>query len=573
MEFPLYIFDKEDVLSVFSVSNEELIASFGKMASREDVANLLEIPDRRLRYILYAKKPENQYTSFEISKKRGGTRTINAPSQPLKSLQRKLNYIFQLIYERKHCVHGFTENRNILTNARAHQGKKVILNIDLKDFFPSINFGRVRGMLIAKPYSLGEEAATVISQLACLNGLLPQGAPSSPVLTNMICRPLDNKLIRFAKANHITYSRYADDITFSSSQRNFPSNVVTIDSNGILHLGEQLTDIISKSGFEINFEKVYLRRKSSRQEVTGLVINEYPNIPRPYLKSIRAIIHNCKTGNLFDEACRYFQQTKGIDLRGNNENDVCNRFKRVIHGHIRYIGYIKRYDSDYFLQLIQEASEAFGNDFFDVDSLKKQIAQKYGNLVVIENIDQESEHPQGTGFYLSGIGLVSCMHVLNEKSSLGIYKVFQYHNYPDTKYGSLIDAKKAVSDYDIDYAIYQHDISCVNPFQIGNAKNLKIGDTVTVLGYPDFGKGDTPYRQEGYITGIKNNYHGACLYLVSARINHGISGGPVLNTNGQVIGIIKGGIKNSESDEHSTAQGFVPIHLVLEDYKKKMATL
>jgi len=172
---------------------------FYRLSTREDVAKILEIEEKSLRYFLYAKKPDNMYTTFKIAKKSGGTREISAPAKELKAIQRKLAYILNLVYRVKPSVYGFVHERNIKDNASKHTRRKVILNIDLKDFFSQIHFGRVRGMLMNKPYGIGQEAATVIAQLACYKGILPQGAPSSPVLTNMICSPLDTQLTNLAK--------------------------------------------------------------------------------------------------------------------------------------------------------------------------------------------------------------------------------------------------------------------------------------------------------------------------------------------------------------------------------------
>lgn len=132
----------------------------------------------------------SKYRTFLIGKRSGGFRNINSPNESLKILQRKLNHILQLVYKPKPSVHGFTLERNIVTNSKPHTKKYFVFNIDLKEFFPTVNFGRVRGMFMAKPYLLPPKASTVLAQICCHDNQLPQGAPTSPIISNMICARL-----------------------------------------------------------------------------------------------------------------------------------------------------------------------------------------------------------------------------------------------------------------------------------------------------------------------------------------------------------------------------------------------
>ncbi|WP_460264638.1 reverse transcriptase domain-containing protein [Clostridium sporogenes] len=159
-------------------------------------------------------------------------------------MQRKLAYILNLVYKVKPSAYGFIQDRGIKDNAINHTKRKLLLNIDLKDFFSQVHFGRVRGMLMKKPYGINQEAATVIAQLVCFEGALPQGAPSSPIITNMICSPLDTQLIRLAKKYGLVYTRYADDITFSTNNQ-FPKEIITEDLNK-LTIGSELNSILKK---------------------------------------------------------------------------------------------------------------------------------------------------------------------------------------------------------------------------------------------------------------------------------------------------------------------------------------
>ncbi len=291
VEFFRILFYFKKVINIFSKNDDELKKAFYALKSRNDLANLLEIEEKTLRYFLYGKSDDDKYNTFEIPKKNGQFRKIAAPISPLKTIQRKLTYVLSLVYKVKPCAYGFLKDRNIKSNAKNHSKKKVLLNIDLKDFFSQVHFGRIRGMLISKPYDIGIEAATSIAQLTCYKGVLAQGAPSSPILTNMICSPMDTQLIKLAKKYKLQYTRYADDITFSNYNEQFPQGIIKGEINNLI-IGDELNNILTKNGFEVNMNKVFLNDNFTRQEVTGLIVNKFPNVKREYVKSLRAILYN-----------------------------------------------------------------------------------------------------------------------------------------------------------------------------------------------------------------------------------------------------------------------------------------
>lgn len=363
---------------IFKKSDNEIIHDFHLLKTREDLANLLEINDKSLRYILYAAGTDNFYHTFSIPKKKGGRRQIHAPHGALKEIQRKLNYILQLIYSPRAPVYGFVKGRSIKRNAKIHMNKKWVLNIDLKDFFDTINFGRVRGILLKPPYNIGEGAATAIAQIACHNNCLPQGAPTSPVLSNMICKFLDTRLSQIAKEYGLIYSRYADDMTFSTTRPEFPPNIAALSEQYEVILGRKLTLSIEKCGFIINYDKVFLNHFSTRQEVTGLVVNKFPNIKREYLNNTRAMIHECKTKGVQKAAYHYFTE-KGMSPNqiasfGNPEN-IESHFKNALCGRMRFIKYIKGDTSHYFLKYASLINEIFGEPIFNITQIKERILE------------------------------------------------------------------------------------------------------------------------------------------------------------------------------------------------------
>jgi RNA-directed DNA polymerase len=201
------------------------------------------------------------------------------------------------------AAHGFKRNRSIITNARQHRHRRWVFNLDLEDFFPSINFGRVRGFLLKnRDFELHEEAATVVAQIACHENSLPQGSPCSPVISNLAAHLLDMRLVKLASEAGCTYSRYADDLTFSTNKKDFPEGIaVPSGTEGAAsHLwlpGEALQKVIERTGFRINAKKTHQMYRASRQKVTGLVVNKKINVRWEYRHSVRAMVHSLvKTG-------------------------------------------------------------------------------------------------------------------------------------------------------------------------------------------------------------------------------------------------------------------------------------
>jgi len=268
----------------------------------KDVAEILGFTASSLAYILYKMPDAAKYTSFEIPKRSGGRRQIKAPATQLRLLQRRLANVLYICLEEiakegtKHrsFAHGFERKRSIITNASLHKRRRYVLNLDLEDFFPSFNFGRVRGFLIKdKHFALHEKAATIIAQIACHDNELPQGSPCSPIISNLIGHVLDVRLFRLAKAHKCTYSRYADDITFSTNRKEFPPElaVPVPEMPSKWQLGEQLVAKIENSGFCINSKKTRMQYRGSRQVVTGLLVNEKVNVRPEYYRNARAMCH------------------------------------------------------------------------------------------------------------------------------------------------------------------------------------------------------------------------------------------------------------------------------------------
>lgn len=281
------------------------------ISTKRELALILGIKPTFLTHVLYIAKPSSQYFGFLIPKKSGGNRTIFAPSDRLKSLQSSLSELLQDCIEEinkekdiegdfKHNLsHGFVRNRSIITNAMMHLNQKNVLNVDLKDFFDSFNFGRVRGFFIHnKNFLLDPHIATVIAQIACYNNRLPQGSPCSPVITNLITHSLDIRLASLAKANSCIYSRYADDITFSTREKTFPARIMA-EVSGEYIPGRKLRNDVRRAGFELNDKKTRIQYRDSRQDVTGLVVNQKPNVKSEYWRTVKSQCHSLFKNGVF----------------------------------------------------------------------------------------------------------------------------------------------------------------------------------------------------------------------------------------------------------------------------------
>lgn len=280
-----------------------------KAKSLNGVAHLLGYKPKSLSFVVY--KMPVKYKTFTVPKKSGGVRTISAPCPELKLLQRRLSDGLQSCLEEintekgttKPISHGFRKGASIVTNASIHRGRRFVFNVDIKDFFDSLNFGRVYGFFIKnKDFALTESVAKVVAAIACYDGKLPQGSPCSPVISNLIGQILDIRLAQLARKHGCSYSRYADDLTFSTNKCVFPSKIAFSNLDHSWVAGAALSKIIEKEGFQINPKKTRMQYRNSRQEVTGLIVNHRINTRSEYRRLARAMTHQLVTTGNFQIA-------------------------------------------------------------------------------------------------------------------------------------------------------------------------------------------------------------------------------------------------------------------------------
>jgi hypothetical protein len=436
---------------------DQIRIAFAKMQSKEDLLQLLNdvkpliYGDKavlfELKQLTLYSNPRiaaKRYSSFNINKKSGAVRTIHAPVKGLKSLQRVLSFVLQCVYEPHHAATGFVRDKSIVDNASLHVGSKYVYNIDMKDFFPTVDQARVWKCLQLKPFNLNGETSTkphyinwdvfkkeylkteepvtflkgkgrmftntpygtlyvannfdkekekyillgssslktkvgkslegtlwlvnkvpvtsrlnianIIASLCCTEmeverkneigewekvkrNVLPQGAPTSPVITNIVCQRLDYLLSAVAKRFGLKYSRYADDITFSSMH-----NVYQPESEFL----KELHRIIAEQGFHIKDSKTRLQKDGYRKEVTGLLVNEKANVQKRYIKQLRMWLYYWETYG-YERAKGFFLQ-QYISDKGHIKNGIPD-MQNVIAGKLDYLKMVKGADNELYLKL------------------------------------------------------------------------------------------------------------------------------------------------------------------------------------------------------------------------------
>lgn len=270
------------------------------LADGAAIARAMGIDVGELRFLAFARRTSEttNYRRFKLPKKTGGERLISAPMPRLKRAQRWIldNILHKVALHP--AAHGFVPGRSIVTNAEPHVGRAVVINLDLKDFFPTVALPRVWGQFKALGYS--PAAATILALLCTepevdevqLDGrtwyvahdqrFLPQGAPTSPALTNIICRRLDRALSTLAASSGFTYTRYADDLTFSGDDA---------DSEAVGKLIRRVGYLVQREGFVVHPDKTRVLRRGRRQDVTGLTVNEGVGVERATLRRFRAALY------------------------------------------------------------------------------------------------------------------------------------------------------------------------------------------------------------------------------------------------------------------------------------------
>lgn len=318
----------------FTWSSDDPLLALRLAHSVQDVAFALRLDPGKFFYVVKNCDSGRYYKQFQIPKKKGGMREIAKPLRGLALAQDRLAEILLQRYQPKQFVKGYVKGQSFLTNAQYHERQKWVLNIDIKDFFPSINFARVRGLFMSGYFGFNERVATILARITTFNDELPQGATTSPVIANIIAHNLDKRLVEIASKERLRYTRYADDITFSSSQKVIPPSVVKNwdPANGtrVVTLGNGILDAFRSARFDINPDKTRILFASERQEVTGLVVNRKANVWRRDISLLRMKLHSARVHGPSKAAKLWLKSTESAE-----------HFWQHIEGWLSYIGQVR----------------------------------------------------------------------------------------------------------------------------------------------------------------------------------------------------------------------------------------
>lgn len=524
---------------------DELKQLFNSLGSVGDIANLLEIPQGYLVYALYRSSLRHDYRTFQIAKKTGGVRDIAVPPRPLKIIQSKLNTVLQLVYPLKPSVHGFVGDRSILSNARRHVDKRLVLNVDLEDFFPSINFGRVRGVFMAQPYGLGEKAATALAQICCYDNHIAQGAPTSPIVSNMICARLDSQLQRLARKHKCIYTRYADDLTFSTTLPSFPEQIATHERGWAtqeVSLGPDLLNVIESNGFRVNPKKQRVQNRSCHQEVTGLTVNKVPNVRRRYVRQVRAMLHAWEKFGL--EAAQEEFRAKYDRRRSRHPDWQAPSFDRVVRGKLDFLKMVRGQGDPVYRRLANKlhALEPGLIDHLpepprDPNNPWSHWVEQYKDLVFHLELDKrDGRKISGTAFAWRRRALATAAHNLDGQVCVS-------PPFPEGEPVSPGDFLFHPSgDEKVDVAVVRlpQGVSGLNREFPVRIEPLNHGEQVAALAYAT-----VPWREPGlgFHPGVVESrlpiFGGRVETIqVTIELSGGMSGGPVIDRWGNLVGIV-----------------------------------
>lgn len=328
-------------------SNNELLKqnNLFEIKDTKELADKMGVDIGLLKRLTYTQKlsTSSNYVSFKIPKKTGGFRDISAPKEKLKELQQWIVVNILNKVPINENAHGFVAKKSILTNATPHIQKQVVINCDLENFFPTLTYPRVKGLFNSLGYSMeisvilallttqAEQKEIILDEeryyLYTNKRYLPQGSPASPMITNIMCRKLDNRLKGISKSLNFEYSRYADDMTFSSQEY--------LNITKMLHWVKYIT---KEEGFTLHPDKTQIMRKGSRQEVTGIVVNQKPSINKKTLKQFRALLYQINQDGL-----------EGKQWQGNSDNLL----DRIL-GYAHFINMVDKTKGQKYLSQIED---------------------------------------------------------------------------------------------------------------------------------------------------------------------------------------------------------------------------
>ncbi len=516
---------------------------FRHCTSRAELALVLGTKPRTLNYLSFAKI--ERYKSFLIPKKNGGKREIHAPIGALKVLQKRLAEILNHIYPAPSYVYGFIPQRSIVQNATPHIDKRVVLNFDLKDFFPSITASRLIAFFKAPPFNFNNEIVSTIVRLLCHNDALPPGAPTSPVVANMICFRMDRALNSFAKREGADYTRYADDITFSTRRSKLSTKILKKNKEGLLVLGDEILSIINSNYFSINDLKTRVSYGKKAQYVTGIKVNTKANVSKVFTREIRSILNAWSKYHLPDTQKRFESKYggKGKDIVA------------VVRGKLAHLKNVKGPDDKVYSRLYNRFVELEGKGRARLPENEEE--RLFERVFVIQ-----CGSKKGTAFILNQKFLITCNHVVLETEDIEFFAWDQC--LPIAPMRAKI--KRKYTSQDLDLAFIEIDnsnlLNTKSLFAVGKSESIRPADKYKALGFPNYRLNMKPRITPVTVTALEKDKYGTSQISVIETLVSGNSGGPVLNSKNQVVGVVALGAPNPLAAHDWSGFSFIPIQEV-----------
>ncbi len=440
-------------------------------------------------------------------------------------------------------------------------------------------------------FKLSEIVATTLANICTHpDGFLPQGAATSPIISNILAKTLDKELKQLSiESKGVKYTRYADDITFSTNKKLFPKSIAFLNEDGQIVLSERFMKIITKNGFNVNKKKIRLQDSEGNQSVTGITVNEKLNVSRNYIRRIRSIL-NCieKNINDLDYAREVFERKYPFRQRANR---IHPEMFSVLRGMVNHVGHVKGTSDPVYLKLASRFNNVSPEHkvikSVEEQSNKRKLYEEYTFVIEQENpvvafpfkgsMDFEYVyHNQGTGFLLKGIGLITNVHVLKDLVDAIELEMYIPQSYYVRVFNS-IDFKEhmmKIECYDIekDIAILRSSSLDHNAEGFSYNELIQKDQPIDLVGYPDYRMGQDIRVDNGFVRGIRM-HNDSCdntvkhkRYEITPTIYGGNSGGPVINVNSEVIAVaVKGATMNGVVPNE-----VIPISEVIELANRKL---